>query len=191
MKLWIPRQREEPFFEQIVVKAILFNKQGQILLLRKPPSEWRKATKGYDLPGGKLEKMDDGDIDEALRREVNEETNLEFIRLTTEPASIEREKRSREGRILHIKKFPCFVDSTEELQLSEEHDYYGWLTPKQLRKIKFAKYSQLFIDAESIGCPPRKPEREWIKQWKDVPYQMIKDIEIAHRYWQEWMDRHS
>lgn len=190
MEFGIPRQREElPFRKQIVVKAILFNEQGQILLLRKPPSEWREATKGYDLPGGKLEEKDEGNVNKALQREVSEETGLDIQRLTEEPTSIEEEVQAEKGRILRVFKYPCVMRSAKgKVNLSAEHEYFGWLMPEQLRSMKnYSKVSWLLISPERVSCPPKETVKDWIEKWKDVPDQMIKDIETAQQYWQEWM----
>lgn len=192
MKFWIPRQRKGLRI-QTVVKAIIFDEKGRFLLMRKPESEWRRATKGYDLPGGKIEERDQGDIVTALWREVREETGLEEDHLDliqSTPSSIEEEERPEQNRILHIEKYPCVITSPAKVQLSGEHEYGHWLTLDHLKNIKNAtKFSWLLINPQSIGCPPDMNVKDWIEQWKDVPDQMIRDIEIAHRYWQKWMDR--
>lgn len=194
MNLGIPRQREKPPLpKQVVVKAIIFDENGRILLLRKPKSEWRKATNGYDLPGGKLEKRDRGDVDEALRREVREETGLNIRRLTVNPISIEKEEQVERGRTLYIERYLCVIESPKrgvKVDLSEEHDDFGWVTPEQLRTIKKStNVNWLFINRENIGCPSNKTVKDWIDYWKDVPDQMVEYLEGALRLWIQIKDR--
>jgi 8-oxo-dGTP diphosphatase len=57
----------------ITIKAVVFNKKGEVLLIKRGLEELNGGK--YDLPGGHIEKNET--IEEALVREVKEETGLD------------------------------------------------------------------------------------------------------------------
>ena len=63
---------------KIVVKAIIFDHQERVLIMRKSEErEKRRGTHGYDFPGGGLEANEP--LMQGLTREVFEETGLKSM----------------------------------------------------------------------------------------------------------------
>lgn len=115
---------------KIVVKAIIFDQQERVLIMRKAKEERiAKATHGYDFPGGGLEV--DEPLFDGLHREVLEETGLQIEVIG--PAYVYDE--IQEEKHLVIIKFACHQPKGDFV-ISEEHDDYEWvsldkLAPKQ------------------------------------------------------------
>lgn len=116
---------------KIVVKAIIFDYQERVLIMRKSKEERKsKATHGYDFPGGGLEVNEP--LMKGLTREVFEETGLQVDVIG--PAyvfdEIQKEKH------LVIIKFAC-DQPKGDFVISEEHDDYEWI---QLNRLDQKQY---------------------------------------------------
>lgn len=109
---------------QLTIKAVIFNKEGKVLLLRRAKEGLKNAGK-YDLPGGWLEEGES--VEEVLRREIQEETKLTDINI----GSLIRfaEFKNAEGRISNFRGLRYLVNSTEEeVELNpREHSEFEWL----------------------------------------------------------------
>ncbi len=106
------------------VKVVIRDQSGRILLLKRSLSS--KGSPGkWEFPGGKAELGEK--FDEALLREVSEETGL-TIRLTHVAGAAEHE--------LPIRKIAYIIMEgrleSGEVRLSSEHDDYTWITPLEL-----------------------------------------------------------
>lgn len=125
--------KEQTVIQRIATKALIVNQEGKILLLREADTYAEGTNCGrYHLPGGRLnigEPFEDG-----LKREVREETGL----------SVEIGKPIYVGEWHPIIKgvpnqivaifFICKPLSTD-IRLSEEHNDFKWLLPKETRKL--------------------------------------------------------
>ncbi|OKL55254.1 hypothetical protein UA08_09483 [Talaromyces atroroseus] len=88
----------------LVAGGFIFNKQGEMLLLRRAPSD---SFGGFwDYPGGSIEKTDARLLD-GLSREVAEETGL----IITE-----------------------VFEGTDSVKLSPEHDAFHWITWEEFQQ---------------------------------------------------------
>jgi 8-oxo-dGTP diphosphatase len=112
--------------------ALLRNREDKCLFLRR--SSDSKTNPGrWEPPGGKIEP---GELlDEALRREVCEETNLQvFVRrllgaIEFELPTIKVACLIMEGRLV-----------SGDIRLSSEHDAYQWIRLEEIRKIDLATH---------------------------------------------------
>lgn len=114
--------------QRIATKALIINDKGQILILREAGSYDEGTNAGrYHMPGGRL---DPGEpFIDGLKREVDEETGLR----------IEIGKPIYVGEWFPVIKgvhnqivaifFIC-KSLTDNVRLSEEHDEYKWVLPK-------------------------------------------------------------
>jgi 8-oxo-dGTP pyrophosphatase MutT (NUDIX family) len=82
------------------------------------------SKKGHlDLPKGKIDSGEDAAT--AARRELEEETGLKDIDISTVPFSFDYKSSNGKAKLAHF-----FVGKTtkREIKLSSEHSGYSWLT---------------------------------------------------------------
>lgn len=107
------------------VKAVLV-RDGQVLLLRRSPQE-PHGPGVWEFPGGKL---DFGEtLEEALQREVREETGLETVAGPLLYASAPVFSPTRQAVLLH---YLCSAPEGDVV-LSAEHDAHRWADKSALR----------------------------------------------------------
>jgi mutator protein MutT len=110
---------------QIVQQAIILNRQGQILILRRPEGVWQFA-------GGRLEEGERWD--EGLRREVREETGINDLEISS---VLMVDNFEWESQQLYSIYFLCRTRTTA-VRLSHEHVEYRWLDrDDDLQEISF------------------------------------------------------
>ena len=103
-------------------KALLFNKAGKVLLLRrsaKTPSPGR-----LDFVGGGLDRGEDP-LD-GIKREIEEETGLKILKIQPIIAT-----SHFEGKDFVILIFYKVRVATSAVKLSWEHDDYEWVSRKK------------------------------------------------------------
>jgi mutator protein MutT len=113
---------------KIVAKAILVNPVGEILVLRRSPIDTNRPGT-IDFPGGGVEMGEDALS--AVTREIKEETGIVtkqselsmLYAMTSEP--------NASGHIITRLLFAGKV-STNEVQLSFEHDEHHWARPESV-----------------------------------------------------------
>ena len=118
------------------VKIILLSETGKCLLLKRSMSSKGNPGK-WDLPGGKI---DHGEtFDQALLREVKEETGLEANIIGVAGTTY---SESPTHRIVYL-----IVEGSAapgDVQLSSEHDEYCWVDTKELSKMDLvAQFNEL------------------------------------------------
>ena len=114
-----------------VSKAIIvgdlegFNKDKILILRRSKRLITKESPWEWDLPGGHVHEGEPDD--EALRREVEEETNIELLHV---PHWFMLAKNTR-----------CYfvLDWQGSLQLSDEHDDFEWIEPKEATNYNLGK----------------------------------------------------
>lgn len=132
---------------QLGVKALIRNKQGQILLLEANTKNWAmNKTTHWDLPGGRIKQ--DSTTEETLHREIKEETGLagvENIQLFASALSHFRIPlgKGSVGLILFI--YLCEI-ADQPIKLSDEHISFGWFEPKEAAKLLEIKFPKDFTD---------------------------------------------
>lgn len=112
----------------LAVKAIIFNRSSQCLLLRR--SDVNRHFEGcWEWPGGKVEPGES--FDHALMRETKEETGLD-IEITGLAGAT-----SFEMSICHVVLI-CMETRSDDgkIRLSAEHDAYEWVDPAAMRNYK-------------------------------------------------------
>jgi ADP-ribose pyrophosphatase YjhB (NUDIX family) len=96
----------------VAVGAVIQDKEGRVLLVRHVPEREGYWKGKWICPGGKLEVGEE--IEDGIRREVKEETNLE-VRLTTPLIPFERIVKSGESTVLHV----IYIDYLAEVEGGE------------------------------------------------------------------------
>lgn len=119
----------------VATKAFIVH-NGKILLLRES-SKYGEGTQSgnYDVPGGRIKQGER--FDESLSREIKEETGLSVnIGLPFAVNEWRPVVKGEQWQIVGI-FFECFSDS-DKVVLSEDHDNFLWITPKD-----YAKYNNI------------------------------------------------
>lgn len=109
---------ENLFRGNVTQKAVVRRPDGDVLLVRSTDRTW-------EIPGGRIEVGER--TDEALRRELREETGLEAA--VGPPVSTHaRLWRRSNGDPVFAVVYRCDTPGGE-VTLNEEHDDYEWLPP--------------------------------------------------------------
>lgn len=123
---------------KVLQKAVVKNKSGQILALKRTNDVRRPLPGCWDLPGGRVEASDiekwkgksgcgdDNDIlINALRREIKEEANLEMGNICAiHSASGFSEKKKT---FVVVIGYACGAVDEDDIKLSNEHCEYKWI----------------------------------------------------------------
>ena len=110
-----------------VVAAVITNKRSEVLLLQRPKDEFYGGI--YELPSGKVE--DDESLEEALYREVKEETGLNVKNITRYLGHFDYLSKSKKP----TRQFNFHVEVEDVSQIIlKEHSSYVWVSPKDLHR---------------------------------------------------------
>lgn len=106
-----------------MVSAVLKNKDGEMLLLKR--SESNKTFQGYwQLPEGKIEPGESPE--EAMLREIDEETKLKVSNLKLNSIHVSQFNLSSTHYI--TVRLIFFMNFRGKIKLSEDHSEYRWLS---------------------------------------------------------------
>lgn len=109
-------------------------KKGKFLLVKR--SENDKFLPGdWEIPGGKLELGETAE--EGVMREVLEETGLD-VEVSSIISNWEYEHNSNQTRYVQL-DFLCKAQNNQEVQLSNEHSDYTWVTFDELKNYKMSR----------------------------------------------------
>ncbi len=128
----------EQRYPEPTVGALIFNPEGQLFLMRS--HKWRGK---WVVPGGHIELGER--MEDALRREVKEETNLDVrdIEFVCFQEFIYDEWFWRPSHFIFF-DFACRTDSTD-VQLNDEAQEYVWVTPDEALKMPVEHYTAVAI----------------------------------------------
>jgi nucleoside triphosphatase len=135
-------------YPEPTVGAVVFNDDGKLLLVKS------KRSKGlYVIPGGHVELGEK--IEDALRREVREETGLEVT--DVELASIQEYIC---GGSYYRKRHFIFIDFkcralSEKVRLNWEHDEYTWVSYDEAFQLPLDPYAEALLRELQKGSGSR------------------------------------
>ncbi len=123
------------------IKTIIYNPQNEILVLRK------QEEKEYsDLPGGRIQI---GETEkQAALREIYEETKIteiscmHYIGMIWSPMRIELENNQTVGIIFSFYKA---ITQANNVILSDEHEDFKWINPKEGFLLLEKRYGPAFL----------------------------------------------
>jgi nucleoside triphosphatase len=129
---------EKQHYPEPTVGALIFNPDGQILLIKG-----EKFSNRYVLPGGHIEVGET--FEEALRREVKEETGLDIdnIQLLSLQESIFNPHYHTKRHFLYI-DFVCTTTSTQ-VTLNEESQEFIWVAVPDALNLPLHPYTRAFL----------------------------------------------
>ena len=115
----------------VAMKAFVIH-NGKVLIVRES-TKYQDGTNAakYDIVGGRIKPGQA--FDESLRREIREETGLEVE--LGRPFYVGEWRPVIKGEPAHIVAtfFECQA-STNAVRLSDDHDDYQWIDPKEFQK---------------------------------------------------------
>jgi 8-oxo-dGTP diphosphatase len=134
------------------VRMIIFDKQGHILILKR--SKLSKTNPGkWELPGGKIDPSEA--FDDALKREVAEETGFQVIIHTAAGTAMQE---IEEYRIVHLVMIGSIISGG--LKISNEHEEYRWASPMEIAGLEKADYFDEYFNMYLQGFTSAKKDIE-------------------------------
>lgn len=113
---------------QVGVKALLKNKDGKYLLLKRSAIKYPEVGSTWDIIGGRI---DPGTpLFDNLKREVTEEAQLT---LEKEPRLIAAQDILRPDK--HVVRLTFVGEINGEPVLNEDHDEFGWFTVEEMVRL--------------------------------------------------------
>ena len=135
-------------YPEATVGALIFNKKGEIFMLKT-----HKWSDKYALPGGHI---DFGEtMVEAVKREVKEETNLDIydIKFFRPVDCISPDDYHREKKHFIFLDFTARTNS-EDVKLNEEAEDYIWVKPKDAIELPVEPFTLSLIKEYLKGIQP-------------------------------------
>lgn len=115
---------------QVGVKALLQNKDGKYLIIRRNPAKYPEAAYRWDIVGGRI--TPGMPLFENLKREIKEETNLDLVE---EPKLIAAQDILRvSGRHVVRLTYVGTIEGEPKLD-TEENIEYKWATLDEIHAI--------------------------------------------------------
>ncbi len=129
----------EQQFPEPTVGALIINAAGKLFLMQS--HKWRD---GWVVPGGHIELGER--MEEALRREVKEETGLEIydIQFLVYQEFVYDEAFWKRRHFIFF-DYVCKTDMAE-VQLNDEAQAYQWVTPEQAFEFPMDVYTKRAIE---------------------------------------------
>jgi 8-oxo-dGTP diphosphatase len=109
---------------RVVVKVFLFDRNGDVLLVRRSKTDTRRPLE-WDIPGGHV---DPGEtVEQALMRETVEETSIE-INAGQLTLGYTRTTAFDDGPLVHWLVYTVRLDNQPHVTINPgEHDAYDWM----------------------------------------------------------------
>lgn len=135
----VPERNVEP--PVVTVGALIFNRTGQVLMIRT-----HKWSDLWGIPGGKI-KPNEPALD-ALRREVEEETNLliDQIHFVLVQDCIQSPEFYRPAHFVLL-NYTCQAQEGREVRLNEEATTYRWLSLEEAWELPLNQPTRRLIQA--------------------------------------------
>lgn len=127
-------------YPEPTVGALIFNAEGKLFLIRSP--RWKGK---WVVPGGHIELGER--MEDALRREVKEETNLEIrdLEFICFQEFIYDERFWKRSHFIFF-DYACRTDATQ-VKLNEEAEEYVWVTLDEALTLPVEHYTAVAIRA--------------------------------------------
>ena len=116
---------------QVGVKALIFNKTGKVLIIKRNAEKYPEVNNLWDIPGGRIDSS--VSLEDNLKREILEEigfNDIEILALIAAQDIIKHDK--------HVVRLTYVARETKQgkPRLSEEHTEFKWVTLSGLGKLK-------------------------------------------------------
>ena len=123
------------------VGALIFNEQGEVLMVRT-----NKWSNRWGIPGGKIEWGETSE--DALRREIREETNLaiEDIRFVMVQDAIHPPEFYRDAHFLLL-NYTCIARGQQSVRLNSEAQQFQWITLARASELDLNIPTRILVEA--------------------------------------------
>ncbi len=115
---------------QVGVKALLRNKEGKYLLIRRSSDKYPEVGPKWDIVGGRINPGET--LLENLKREIKEETNLD---MSKEPELVAAQDILRVPE-RHVVRLTFAGEIEGEPQIDSDHTEFRWFTAEEIREIQ-------------------------------------------------------
>jgi phosphoglycolate phosphatase len=125
----------------VTVGALIFNPAGQVLMIRT-----HKWSNLWGIPGGKIKYGESSN--DALRREVKEETNLDIedIRFVLVQDCIHSKEFYRDAHFVLL-NYTCVAAADQVIRLNDEANDYRWVSPAAALEMDLNQPTRILIHA--------------------------------------------
>lgn len=130
--------------QRIAMKAVIVNQKGEVLILREAATYGDGTQQGrYHMPGGRIEIGEH--FEDALRREVMEETGLEVeINYPIYVGEWRPIIKGVQNQIVAM--FQVCTPQSNQVTLSTEHDDFQWIRPADRKQFDLMDPEDKVID---------------------------------------------
>ncbi len=115
---------------QVGVKALIFNREGNILVIKRNPVKYPNVENLWDIPGGRIDPK--STLEDNLKREIKEETGLNPKILAIVAA---QDIIKPEIRVIRLTYVSYETSLGNRVKLSDEHTEFKWVPIEFLTKI--------------------------------------------------------
>ncbi len=115
---------------QVGVKTLIFNKEGNILIIKRNPSLYKEVNNLWDIPGGRINSG--SSLEENLKREIFEEVGIVSAKILGLISAQDIIKPNK--HVVRLTYVSCATGSID-LILSEEHTEYQWVSIEDIQNI--------------------------------------------------------
>ncbi|MDB5204524.1 MAG: hypothetical protein JWP09_552 [Candidatus Taylorbacteria bacterium] len=115
---------------QVGVKSLIFNKEGNVLVIKRNPIKYPGVENMWDMPGGRINP--ESTLEENLKREIKEETGLNPKILSIIAA---QDIIKPEVRVIRLTYVSYETSLGSKVKLSDEHTEFKWVPIEFLLKI--------------------------------------------------------
>jgi ADP-ribose pyrophosphatase YjhB (NUDIX family) len=142
-----PRPFEEAHPPIVTVGGLIFDSSGKVLLVRT-----HKWSNLWGIPGGKIKWGEPAE--DALRRELKEETNLEVddIQFVLVQDCIHSREFYRDAHFVLL-NYTCKARPPLEVKLNDEAREYRWVTWPEIDQLPLNQPTRILIEAVAAGNP--------------------------------------
>lgn len=140
---------DKPVIQKIVLAGVVFNKQGQVLILQRSADE-DIYPEMWELPSGKREYFESSQ--DSLVREIKEETGLDVKII--QPCSVFEYKIEKPTEIRDSTQINFIVTSeSSEVKTSNEHQDFVWISESEIEKYNMSEETRKVIYEAFILYP--------------------------------------
>lgn len=134
----------EQTLSPIAVKAVIVNKKGQLLIMKRSDLQWLPRKQGWDICGGMYEIGTDPEVE--IQKQIKQETGLEVENLKVIRISHVDASNAQNLRYLLWIGYQAEAKS-KDVALSTEHTEHQWMSKKEALKLDWPAPHREIIEA--------------------------------------------